>query len=60
MEKVKAKLEVAKLRREQLQRQLNIENLSTLQAIDDIDFRVNVAMNEVQKWTDNSLLVVQC
>ena len=44
----------------ELENNLRTENLSVGAVIEDIDYKIAVASNEICKWTDNSFLVAQC
>ena len=37
--------------------QLGVEQLSTIEALDDLDYKIDVTSFEVTKWIDNTFLV---
>ena len=44
---------------ERLEKLYEAENLSTAHVLEQQDVKISVAMNEIQKWTDNSYLIAQ-
>ena len=44
---------------ERLEKLYEEENLSTAHVLEHQDVKISVAINEIQKWTDNSYLIAQ-